>query len=73
MNKYASRLRELGRDLSSSVERVGADDELLRSLDTVSDEPYRAKINQMLERLQNTRRRIHGESPHGDYYATPLI
>ncbi|TDY51085.1 phosphoenolpyruvate carboxylase type 1 [Alicyclobacillus sacchari] len=71
LNKYASRLRELGRDLSSSVERVGADDELLRSLDTVSDEPYRAKINQMLERLQNTRRRIHGESPHGDYYATP--
>lgn len=69
LNKYEAKLRTLGRDLSSSVELVGADEALLASLDKPSDEPYRAKINQMLEKLSNTRASIHGKPVDGPTYA----
>lgn len=71
LRKYSSKLRELGRNLSSSVERVGADEALLRSLDAPSDEPYRAKVNQMLAKLSNTSARIHGTPFDGPCYASP--
>lgn len=68
MSKYEEKLRALVRDLSSSVERVGADETLLASLDGVSDEPYRAKIDQMLEKIANTRVRVHGNMVTGADY-----
>lgn len=71
LNKYEQKLRELGRDLSVSVDRAGADEDLLASLEGENDEPYRALINRMLERLANTRRRLHGERVDGPYYASP--
>lgn len=60
ISKYEEELHTLARDLSPSVERVGADEALLKSLDEPSDEPYRAKIDQMVEKLINTRHRVHG-------------
>ena len=71
LNKYEQKLRELGRDLSVSVDRAGADEDLLASLEGENDEPYRALINRMLERLANTRRRLHGERVDGPDYASP--
>lgn len=71
LNKYEQKLRELGRDLSVSVDRAGADEDLLASLGGENDEPYRALINRMLERLANTRRRLHGERVDGPDYASP--
>lgn len=68
VSKYQEKLHQLARDLSPSVERVGADEALLKSLDAPSDEPYRAKIDQMVERLLNTKRYVHGEPTTGPRY-----
>ncbi|MBL0386802.1 phosphoenolpyruvate carboxylase [Tumebacillus sp. ITR2] len=65
MRKYEEEIRSLGQDLSQSYERAGASLELIQSLeldgDYVPDEPYRAKVDQILERLQATQARFHGE------------
>ncbi|GEO24247.1 phosphoenolpyruvate carboxylase [Alicyclobacillus acidoterrestris] len=68
LSKYQEKLHELAHDLSSSVERVGADAALLESLDEPSDEPYRAKITQMQRRLANTKRHVHGEVTKHERY-----
>ncbi len=69
MNKYQERLERLREDLSQSYELAGASDELISSLpsDTVPDEPYRAKIDDMLSRLEATRSLQHGgDRGHND-------
>lgn len=68
MSKYEDKLQSLARDLSPSVERVGADTALLESLGMESDEPYRAKIEQMRKKITNTSLRVHGEPFTGDCY-----
>ncbi|MFD1676945.1 phosphoenolpyruvate carboxylase [Alicyclobacillus fodiniaquatilis] len=71
LSKYEERMHELARNLSPSVERVGADAELMASLAEPTDEPYRAKIDSMIEKLQNTRKRVHGQVISGEDYANP--
>ncbi|KEO82420.1 phosphoenolpyruvate carboxylase [Tumebacillus flagellatus] len=65
MRKYEAEILALGQDLSQSFERTGASAELMESLelpsDCVPDEPYRAKVDQILARLQATKARYHGE------------
>lgn len=69
LTKYDEKLQQLGRDLSPSVEMVGADEYLLASLGEPTDEPYRSKIDSMRQKLKNTRLRIHGEPQRGESYA----
>lgn len=67
MRKYEAEVLRLGQELSQSFERAGASAELIASLgmepdaSTLPDEPYREKVDQILERLQATKARYHGE------------
>ncbi|GGJ13589.1 phosphoenolpyruvate carboxylase [Alicyclobacillus cellulosilyticus] len=70
LRKYEERLRELGRVLSQSLRVVGVSQELIASLGgkDVPDEPYRAKVDQILRRLEATRQRFHGQEADADAY-----
>lgn len=61
IRKYEERMRQLSQDLSQSYELVGASEALLASLQlqSIPDEPYRAKIEQILQRLEATKTRYH--------------
>jgi phosphoenolpyruvate carboxylase len=72
LRKYEERVRGLGRELSTSLESMGANSEFLSSLsetgtlevggvETEWDEPYRAKVSQILQRLQATRAHLLNE------------
>lgn len=65
MDKYREHLEWLREDLSQSYELAGASEELIASLqtDTVPDEPYRAKLDMMLSRLEATRQLQHSGVP----------
>jgi len=67
VSKYEERLRCLHQDLSQSYELAGASEELIRSIGhyTVPDEPYRAKLDQMLGRLRATAEAHHNRSGAG--------
>lgn len=76
MDKYSERLKSLRDDLSQSYELAGASSELITSLqeEAVPDEPYRAKIDAMLSRLEATRLLQHsgGQEHHnGNPYPGP--
>ncbi|WAH38399.1 phosphoenolpyruvate carboxylase [Alicyclobacillus dauci] len=68
VTKYEEKLLQLGRDMSPSIERVGADAEFIATLPELSDEPYRAKIDQIVLKLKNTRRRVLDEPFRGNAY-----
>ncbi|MBX5437409.1 MAG: phosphoenolpyruvate carboxylase [Alicyclobacillaceae bacterium] len=71
IRKYDERLAALGRDLSQSLEMVAASPALLASLASPADEPYRAKVDQIRDRLQGTYRRYHGDPHPGAFYHGP--
>lgn len=64
MKKYRERLELLREDLSQSYELAGASSELIESLNMgdVPDEPYRAKLNNMISRLESTSLLRHNQS-----------
>ncbi|QQE78148.1 phosphoenolpyruvate carboxylase [Alicyclobacillus sp. SO9] len=64
MNKYKERVSQLYQDLSQSHRLTGASDELLDSLQLseVPDEPYREKVQQVLNALEATYNRYHGRN-----------
>ncbi|MCF8564067.1 phosphoenolpyruvate carboxylase [Alicyclobacillus tolerans] len=72
LTKYEQRVEGLW-DLSQSLQMAGASQELLDSLelDDVPDEPYREKVKQITQRLQETKNWFHGEKVPGTYYAGP--
>lgn len=72
IRKYEERVQGLS-DLSQSYQLCQASDELIESLGLaeIPDEPYRAKVHQILNKLSATKDWFHGRPVAGDYYQNP--